>query len=92
MNNKVYDKIANLIMKSEDKGGELVKLLEAVNDAMLDESTGVLFTQAVPEGGEGNPIIHISVFTNKMTDFPLDSEADYIKWVEDYLTCIQEEK
>ena len=51
MNNKMYQRIADLIVGSGDAGGELVKLLEAVNMLLLDEPTGVLFTQAVPEEG-----------------------------------------
>ena len=73
-----YDKIAKLISEKPDPGGEVVKLLLAI------EKTGIpmLVVQAV--NTEGNPVIHVSVFSNKMTDFPLETEELYVKWVCDY--------
>ncbi len=90
MNNKLYTKIAKLIMESEDTGGELVKLLCAVDEKLLDKKEGILITQAVPKDN-GNPIVHIAVFTNRQTDFPLDSEESYKNWVKEYCDSIWEE-
>ena len=79
MNNKMYKKIARLIVNSGDPGGELVKLMAAIDE--LDPKM-ILNTQAVTT--EGNPIVHITLFTNKQTDFPLETEELYRKWVIDY--------
>ena len=77
-----YKHIAKTIVKSEDPGGELLKLLEAV-DAELEPfgRVGILITQAVPEGGEPNPIVHIAVFTNKETDFPAETQELFDAWI-----------
>lgn len=78
-----YSTLAKKITQSEDVGGELVKLLEAINEELIGKREGVLITQAVPDDG-GNPVVHIAVFTNKETDFSIETEELYIKWVRDY--------
>jgi hypothetical protein len=82
-----YKKVAKYIGKSEDSGGELVKLLEEIDQELLDKKEGIFIVQAVPEDNK-NPIVQITVFTNKQTDFPLDTDELYIKWVKDYANSL----
>ena len=90
MNNKMYDKIAELIIASDDVGGELVKLLGAVGNK-LEEGIGILITQSIPCGNEANPIVHIAVLTNKHTDFPAETQELYEQWIIDCADRIREE-
>lgn len=87
MNTEMYKKIAKLIMQNDDPGGELVKLLNEIDE--LDPKM-ILNTQAVTT--EGNPIVHITVFTNKQTDFPLETEELYRQWVIDYAEELKQQK
>lgn len=86
-----YKEIAKYIASRKDAGGEFVKLLEAIDGELFeqDKKEGILITQAVPEDNKGNPIVQIAVFTNKQTDFPLETDELYIKWVKDYLNFLE---
>lgn len=86
MNDKVYKKIADMIVKQPDPGGELVKLLEALD---CHKPKMILITQQVST--EGNPIVCITCFTNRMTDFPLETDELYVKWVKEYADSISAE-
>ena len=90
VNVPIYEVVADYIAQSKDSGGELVKLLEKIDVKLIDKKEGILITQAVPEDDEGNPIIHIAVFTNKETDFPLETEELYIKWVRDFVEELEQ--
>lgn len=85
-----YKEVAKYIGESEDSGGELVKLLEEINQFMIDRKEGGLITQAIPEDGMDNPVVHIAVFTNKQTDFPLETTELYIKWIKDYAKALED--
>ena len=85
MKTQVYEKIAKLIVGNNDAGGELVKLLQAIDETLIGyRKVGILITQSVPEDGGVNPIVHISVFTNRQTDFPADTQEKFDQWIIDY--------
>ena len=89
-----YNELARSIVESEDPGSEVADLLAEIDKVAcrLDkfDRIGILIVQAVPEDESGNPIIHISVFANRETDFPLESDEKYIKWVGDYYESIKD--
>jgi len=91
-----YNEIARNIVESEDPGSELAELLAEIDDVACDldkfDKIGVLIVQAVPEEKGANPIIHISVFANRETDFPVESVEKYVKWVGDYYESIKDAK
>lgn len=84
-----YKQIAKEIAESKDPGGELLKLL---NEVQQYPTPPILIVQAVPDEGKGNPLVGISLFTSRETDFPLDSDEAYIAWVEEYLEFLFEEE
>jgi hypothetical protein len=79
-----YNELALQVAKAEDPGGELVKILEAIDEVLEADRPAILIMQAIPEDTDANPIVHISVFTNTGTDFPLETDERYVKWVKDY--------
>ena len=86
-----YSKIAKQIAEADDSGAELVELLDAINLELLDKREGILITQAVPDDDEPNPIISITILSNKATDFPAETQEKYVQWVRDYLKRLEKE-
>jgi len=85
-----YSGIAKKIIQSDDPGGELLKLLEAIDVELIPfGEVGILITQAVPEGDEPNPIVHIAVFTNKETDFPAETQERFDAWITEVLESLK---
>ena len=79
-----YKKLAKQVVTAKDPGGEIVKILEAIDEVIETDRPAILIIQAIPEDCKANPIVHISVFTNTETDFPLETDERYVKWVKDY--------
>ena len=84
-----YKEVAKQVVEAADPGGEIVNLMEALDEQLEGINPGVLITQSVPEDGEANPVVHISVFTNTQTDFPCESDKAYVKWVKNYAKSLR---
>lgn len=85
-----YTKVAKEILAAKDPGGELVKLLAALQTE-ADMAIPILIVQPVPDEGEGNPFVGITIITNTETDFPLDSDAAFLAWLEGYIDWYRKE-
>ena len=84
-----YNEVAKQVVGAADPGGELVKLMEAIDEQLEGINPGILIIQSVPEDAKANPVVHISVFTNTQTDFPCESDKAYVKWVKDYAKSLR---
>jgi L-fucose mutarotase/ribose pyranase (RbsD/FucU family) len=87
-----YKDVAKQVIESADPGGEIVKIIQAIDDVLPTDNIvpGFLITQQVPEKRKRNPVVYITVFTNTETDFPCDNREDYIRWVKAYAESLGE--
>jgi len=85
-----YSGVAKRIADSDDPGGEVIRLIEAIDElTWRRKDLGFLITQAILDEKYPNPVVYISVFTNKQTDFPADTEQAYIDCLRDLLKRLE---